>query len=349
MKTRKRKKNRYAPAQIAFVAKNIPGRSYADMTRLFNKRYGLSLSLTAMKSLITNHKLTNGFGHGNPTIPRERKYLDVHLNYLRKIVPGTPYKIILEKFNNRFGFSISIQALRSICKKYKIQNGLLGYFPKGHEPFNKGRKGYCAPGCEKGWFKKGHRPAGWRPVGSERVTRDGYVEVKISDISTPDAKLRQKNWKMKHVVIWEKANGKVPPGHIIIFLDGNRKNLKLNNLQLISCGELAVMNHIGLFSKDKDMTKAGYAIAAVKVTVSKRKQKTFNGVKKRLMIFINGSGKKVYVSHGNIRGKVRYYAVRENDNGIYRLRAKALKTRAAFEEAQRDLYEYAQKSGWRVL
>ena len=141
----------------------------------------------------------------------------------------------------------------------------------------------------------------------------------------------------------------MPKGHVVIFLDGDHGNFKLSNLRMISRSELAVMNHIGLFSKNKDMTKAGHAIAAVKVAVSHRKQGTFAGVKKRLMIFINGTGRKVYVSHGKLNGKVRYYAVRENDSGIYRLRSKKLKTRATFEEAQHDLYEYAQKCGWRVL
>jgi hypothetical protein len=342
---RKRKKNRYTSAQIAFVAKNIPGRSYADMTRLFNKRYGLSLSHTAMHSLITNHKLSNGFGHGNPTIPRERKYRDEHLNYLRKIVPGTPYKIVLKKFNEKFNFSISIQALRTICKRYKIQNGFTGCFPKGHIPSNKGKKGIYYAGAEKGWFKKGGKPPNTMPIGSERITVDGYTEVKISDKSGSP----KKRWKGKHVIIWEKANGPVPKGCVVYFIDGNKENFKLSNLRMISRAELSVMNHIRHYSDNKDIAKAELVIAAVKVAISKRKQGTFNGVKKRLMIFINGTGRKVYVSHGKTKGKVRYYAVRENDYGIYRLRVKKLKTRATFKEAQSDLYEYGKKMGWRVL
>ena len=44
-----------------------------------------------------------------------------------------------------------------------------------------GKKGICADGCERTWFKKGHIPANYRPVGSERVNADGYIEVKVAD------------------------------------------------------------------------------------------------------------------------------------------------------------------------
>ncbi|MEN6487843.1 MAG: HNH endonuclease [Smithella sp.] len=63
-------------------------------------------------------------------------------------------------------------------------------------------------------FKKGNKPANWVPIGTERTNRDGYVEVKIAD-----GRLN-KNWKAKHIFIWETANGPVPKGHVVIFGDG---------------------------------------------------------------------------------------------------------------------------------
>jgi hypothetical protein len=296
-----------------------------------------------MRSLLKINKLTNGFGHGNPNIPRPRKYLDVHLDYLRKIVPGTPYKIVLEKFNKRFGFSIDLKALRGLCKRRKIQNGLTGCFPQGHVPFNKGRKGYCAPGCEKGWFKKGGKPPNTMPLGSERITADGYVEVKISEKSGPP----NNRWKGKHILIWEKEHGPVPKGYVVIFLDGDRRNFNLNNLLMISRAEHGYMCHNRLFSENNQLTTLGHDMAALKVAVSQRKKNTFTGFRKEKMVFVSNTGSKYYVA--KVVGKERYCPARKSKHGLCRMHMKKIRTWATFEEAQLWLYKYAKKRGWRVL
>lgn len=95
-----------------------------------------------------------------------------------------------------------------------------GQFPKGHIPVN--------------GYEKGHRPDSWMPVGSE-VENGGYVYVKVSDIPNVP---QTENWKRKQVLIWEQANGPVPEGHNIIFLDGNRRNFDIGNLMLVSDSEL---------------------------------------------------------------------------------------------------------------
>jgi hypothetical protein len=41
-------------------------------------------------------------------------------------------------------------------------------------------------------------------------------------------------WEPLHRNIWKKANGEIPPKHIVIFKDGNTLNCELDNLELIS-------------------------------------------------------------------------------------------------------------------
>lgn len=100
-------------------------------------------------------------------------------------------------------------------------------FTSGHTPANKGKKmspelyAKCAPTM----FKKGHIPGNHREVGSERVNKDGYVEIKVAEPN---------KWKAKHRVIWEAANGPVKKGYNVQFKDGNPKNITLENLYLIS-------------------------------------------------------------------------------------------------------------------
>lgn len=104
-------------------------------------------------------------------------------------------------------------------------------FVKGSIPVSKGRKieEWMSPegiaNSAKTRFKKGHRPAGYRPIGSERVNVEGYIEVKIDD---------KKRWRHKQRVVWEAANGPVPDGYIVSFKDGNKQNCDLDNLYLIT-------------------------------------------------------------------------------------------------------------------
>ena len=42
------------------------------------------------------------------------------------------------------------------------------------------------------------------------------------------------NWRPKSYVVWEAANGPVPEGHVLIFLDGNGLNCDLSNIMCVS-------------------------------------------------------------------------------------------------------------------
>lgn len=108
-------------------------------------------------------------------------------------------------------------------------NGAGTRFKPGHVPANKGRKGYCAPGSEKGWFRKGIRSATYMEVGSLRLSHDGYVEIKTRDAPGASA------WYLFHVLLWEDAHGPLNRRrHCLIFKDGDRLNVDLDNLERIT-------------------------------------------------------------------------------------------------------------------
>jgi hypothetical protein len=72
----------------------------------------------------------------------------------------------------------------SLCKRKGWMTGRNGRFIQGQEPHNKG-KPFCAPGSEKGWFRTGERRGAaadlYKPIGTERISKDGYIERKIHD------------------------------------------------------------------------------------------------------------------------------------------------------------------------
>lgn len=196
------------------------------------------------------------------------KYTDEEHAFLRDFIPGHTYVEIAEAFNKKFGIARSPANIKGYMGNNKLTNGLKGCFKKGHVPYNKGRKGYCSPGCEKTWFKKGHRPKNYRPVGSERVTRDGYVEIKVSDPN---------KWELKHRVVWEEANGPINKDECLLFRDNNCQNCCIDNLILVKRYEQLRMNQDGLFRFEGEEKDVAVNIARLK-SLTRRRQRNKGGV-----------------------------------------------------------------------
>lgn len=180
------------------------------------------------------------------------KYTKEQIEFITKNFKGRGNKELTEIFNKKFGLSLKVSQVKSFKRSRKLDSGLDGRFKPGHIPANKGKKGICAKGCEKTWFKKGIPPINHRPVGSERITVDGYTEIKIAEPS---------KWRVKHQVIWEKHNGPIPPGHVVIFGDSDKKNFDIDNLILVSRQQLLILNKKKLIQKDAELTKTGLIIA----------------------------------------------------------------------------------------
>ena len=189
-------------------------------------------------------------------------YTPKEIRFLEKKVIGRSYAELTELFNERFGLSVTVSQLGGTLKRYNLTNGRDGRFRLGQIPFNKGRKGIRL--SRRTEFKRGQMPWNHKPVGTKRVNGEGYLEIKIAE---------PKTWKAMHVLIWEKANGPVPKRHAIIFADGNKSNIALKNLLMVSRSELAVMNHCGLISANRDLTKVGKTVADLKILFSRRKRR----------------------------------------------------------------------------
>lgn len=181
------------------------------------------------------------------------------VDFLREKASGRSIDALRLLFNKRFGLDYGYNRIRTACKSRGICCGVVTRFKPGHVPHNKGKK--FAFGGQETQFKKGQRPVNYRPVGSERVSVDGYTEVKIAD---------PKTWKMKHVVEWEKENGPVPKGHVVIFADGNKTNFALDNLLLITRRVLAVINKRGGIQADPELTRLAVAQAMVDIKINDR-------------------------------------------------------------------------------
>lgn len=166
------------------------------------------------------------------------RYTDEEKEFLSSFIPGHFSHEIQRAFEEKFGHSITCSQIKCFKGNNKIRSGMDTRFKKGNVPPNKGKKMSAEQYAKasRTMFKKGNISHNYRPVGSERVNVDGYIEIKVADPS---------KWELKHRVVWEESNGKIPAGMNLVFRDNNPLNTKLDNLMLVTRAENLEMNSIG--------------------------------------------------------------------------------------------------------
>ena len=120
-----------------------------------------------------------------------------------------------------------------------MKSGRTGQFCKGQRRV----PGSGAKGPNRTSFKKGTMAGAaqhnYVPIGTERVSKDGYRERKVTD--DPNL-VPARRWVGVHRLVWEQENGPIPDGHVIVFLDGDKRNCAPSNLRCVPRGALAHLN-----------------------------------------------------------------------------------------------------------
>lgn len=170
-----------------------------------------------------------------------------------------------DEMEKTFGHYVS----KFCLKRYRSEHGLLcdnnGQFEKGHVPFTKGKhpEEYCSPDALERmrgtYFRKGDGPHNTCPIGTIVLSTEGYFRIKVRD----DLPQKWRNWKQLSHVIWEKANGPIPEGMEVMFLNGNRKDVRIENLALVDNRRRGYMRNFQV--DDEEVQKLGLLIAEVKV------------------------------------------------------------------------------------
>lgn len=199
------------------------------------------------------------------------KYTDEMRQFFADYIPGHHHKETAEEFTRRFGIEIAAKTVNSYAKRYGIKTGFTGCFGKENAGF-RCPKGYHIPGSEKGWFKKGNIPPNYRPVGSERITKDGYIEIKIKDPRT---------WRLKHLVVWEAQNGPIGEDDVVIFKDNDKTNCSIDNLMKIKRAELLKMNQIGIGLCSAELKETAVIVAKVSLARGQARRKANDEKNKR--------------------------------------------------------------------
>ena len=196
---------------------------------------------------------------GSKDKKKQHKWTDEEKEYLASIVKGSTYEEITKQMNDKFEYNFSKEQIKGMMYRNKLTTGTVGYFKKGSTPWNKGLKGYM--GANKTSFKKGTIPPNQVPIGTESITKGGYIKVKVGEPN---------KWKLKQRYIYEQHYGEIPKGHNVIFADRNIQNFDINNLVLVSKAEMLILNNNKLIFEDKELTKVGVNIAKVIDKAKKR-------------------------------------------------------------------------------
>jgi len=163
-------------------------------------------------------------------------YTDEHLAWLSVQYQTLSRQPLTQAFNRRFGLDKTPTQIISYLKRKGVSCGRTGQYQNGNVPWTAGTKGTGICKSNSGCFKKGNVPTNINPIGTERIDKKyGYIQVKIDEENPfTGAATRYRN---KQIVVWQAHNGPVPASHIITFIDDDKLNCDISNLECISRAE----------------------------------------------------------------------------------------------------------------
>lgn len=135
----------------------------------------------------------------------------------------------------------SLVNLHALRKRKGWRTGRTGQFAPGQTPPNKGKAMPFNANSAATRFKPGSRSGRalerYKPIGTERMTKDGYLQRKMHD-GLP----MQSRWQLVQRVEWEAANGPIPDGYALKCLNGDKLDTAPSNWEPVPRGVLALLN-----------------------------------------------------------------------------------------------------------
>lgn len=258
---------------VTWLRENVPGRTSKEVTEIINQQgYDRKYGMMFTESMIKGAKNRYGIKSGTPSGTKKGssfKYPKDMEEYVRSIAKGRKTSEISRMVSEHYGIAFTEKQCRNYKKNHGIASGVDCRFRKGQEPPNKGkpmsREQYEK--CKATMFKKGNMPGNCLKVGDYTHTTDGYMVRKVKETGT-----QWERFEFVHRAVWEEHNGPIPAGKMVSFLDGDKDNCSIENLFLTDNEENLELNRSGLRFKNPEFTKAGIAVAKLKIAAKNRKK-----------------------------------------------------------------------------
>jgi len=268
---------RTPPEICDYIAEIYKGRRRREIARMVNEKFGTNYNAASIGSHLKNRGMKTGISKGRLPGEVPKLFSPEMEAFVRANCAGRTHQEMADLVNAEFGTSFTVMQIKGFYSRAKINSGLTGHFEKGMVPKNKGKTWdeFLSPEAQERsrqtQFKKGQMPHNYRPIGHERITRDGYTEVKVRERIT--GKYSDRNYALKHRLVYEENFGPIPEGYIVSFRDGNKQNLDPDNLFLITRAQNAVMNHRDLRPENPEYAESAAILAdLILATTEKKKQ-----------------------------------------------------------------------------
>lgn len=258
--------------EAAWLAERYPTTPNAELADEFEREFGWRVEPVNIACWAHDRGLRKD--SGNVEWSSHPEYDE----FLRGYIPGHREREIADAFEREFGIRLTRAQVKNAKTRVGVASGTHGgRFEPGQEAWNRGRpqaewmppesvERTCATRFQTGQLPHNARDL---PVGSERVSVDGYVEVKVAERPSGEGPAHD-NWRPKAHLVWEGANGRaLRPGEVVVFADGDRSNLDPGNLVAMTRAEHNVIVRRGITYADRETCETAVRIARVKMAASR--------------------------------------------------------------------------------
>lgn len=247
---------RYTTEMLQFIAQTYQQVGVADVAAAFNAKFGTNKTPKQIKAAISNHKITCGRITGQILKGKFVNFTQQQADFIASGYQEYTIAALTAELNKEFKTTFTEKQIRSFTRNHAIKSGRTGQFEKGINPWNKDLKGWVAGGrSAETRFKKGITPHGIRQVGDTRIcSKGGHWVIKTK---------MPRTWRDRHVVEWEKVNGKVPAGHSLWFKDNDVTNFHPSNMMLITKAQRVVINKLGMGKAPAEYKQAAVILADI--------------------------------------------------------------------------------------
>jgi len=254
----------YTPAIRELIRQVYQQHNCHETCRIINTSLGLNLTVHGLRAVVCKYGL-----HKHPTrrTKKPEKYTEDQAAFLRETYAKHDAEETCSRFNAKFGANTNSIALRTWMNKHGIFSRDDGKFHAEQKPWNTGTKGLT--GANKRSYKPGMLPAKTRPVGYERKTTDGYIEVKVSGDWNP-IKKRYGKWRRKNHIVWEQHHGPIPAGMVVSFRNGNRADCRVENLVLVSRSVMTALRHENFWRQPEEIKPALMTMTQLRMKVAEK-------------------------------------------------------------------------------
>ena len=224
------KRHTWTEEQIRYVKRISKGNKKKIILEKVNKKFNLTLNINQLNNCMYSRGIKARIRH---------TWTNEQIEYLKNIAKGTPRKVIVDKINKEFNLNLSMRQLRDCMNSRGIRNNIDKRFS-----------------AESG----GNRCQQEKPIGTISKWECGYTRIKTGD----------NEWEFIQRYVWRKHHGEIPPGHSVIFLDGNTDNYNIENLALVNRNELMKYNSMRLNSNDQELNKVAVNLAKLMTKVKEK-------------------------------------------------------------------------------